>query len=152
MDTRSDVDEETDNQRAELGGHQHLNARGIFVRTRCRQCPHGVFYPFGSFLSDRWRQPMPVSLSLWSALFKYKWWIVWQQNHPKTHSKIIPKLLLRLLWFFRRTAALFRQIRTFPQLFRFFLSFGEFWNPTNCGKFNADGSLMGRTNLNKSVW
>jgi len=31
----------------------------------------------------------------------------------------IPKLLLRLLWFFRRTAALFRQIRTFPQLFRF---------------------------------
>jgi len=31
----------------------------------------------------------------------------------------LPKLLLRLLWFFRRTAALFRQIRTFPQLFRF---------------------------------
>ena len=31
----------------------------------------------------------------------------------------IPKLLLRLLWFFRRTASLFRQTRTFPQLFRF---------------------------------
>ena len=30
----------------------------------------------------------------------------------------IPKLYLRLLWFFRRTAALFRQNRTFPQLFR----------------------------------
>ena len=23
---------------------------------------------------------------------------------------------------------------------------------TNCEKFNADGSLMGRTNLDKSVW
>ena len=55
MDVRSDVDEETENQRAELGGHQHLNARGILARTRCRQCPHGVPCPFGSFLSDRWR-------------------------------------------------------------------------------------------------
>ena len=34
-------------------------------------------------------------------------------------TMFIPKLYLRLLWFFRRTAALFRQIRTFPQLFRF---------------------------------
>ena len=31
------------------------------------------------------------------------------------------------------------------------LRFGEFWDPTNCKKFNADGSLMGRTNLDKSV-
>jgi len=52
MDARSDVDEETENQRAELGGHQHLNARGILARTRCRQCPRGVPCPFGSFLSD----------------------------------------------------------------------------------------------------
>ena len=36
--------------------------------------------------------------------------------------------------------------------FSILLSFGEFWNPTNCEKFNADGSLMGRTNLDKSVW
>ena len=34
MDVRSDVDEETENQRAELGGHHHLNARGILARTR----------------------------------------------------------------------------------------------------------------------
>jgi len=33
-------------------------------------------------------------------------------------NRFIPKLFLRLLFFFRRTAALFRQIRTFPQLFR----------------------------------
>jgi len=31
MDARSDVDKETENQRAELGGHQHLNARGILA-------------------------------------------------------------------------------------------------------------------------
>ena len=34
-----------------------LNARGILARTRCRQCQHGVPCPFGSFLSDRKRQP-----------------------------------------------------------------------------------------------
>jgi len=37
----------------------------------------------------------------------------------------IPKLLLRLLWFFRRTAALFRQIFTFAQLFRFYSDLGN---------------------------
>jgi len=31
------------------------------------------------------------------------------------------------------------------------LRFGGLWNPTNCEKFNADGSLMGRTNLDKSA-
>ena len=36
--------------------------------------------------------------------------------------------------------------------FSILLRFGEFWIPTNCEKFNADGSLMGRTNLDKSVW
>ena len=41
MHARSDVDEETENQRAEIGGHQHLNARGNLARTRCRQGAHG---------------------------------------------------------------------------------------------------------------
>ena len=58
---------------------------------------------------------------------------------------------LELLWFFRRTAALFRQIRTFPQLFRFCSDLG------NSGirqivRNSMLGSLMGRTNLDKSVW
>jgi len=57
MDVRSDVDEETENQRAELGGHQHLNARGILARTWCQHCPHGVPCPFRTFLSDQWCQP-----------------------------------------------------------------------------------------------
>ena len=37
-----------------------------------------------------------------------------EQKHDSAQSTFIPKLYLRLLWFFRRTAALFRQIRTFP--------------------------------------
>jgi len=36
--------------------------------------------------------------------------------------------------------------------FSILLRFGESWNPANCEKFNADGSQMGRTNLDKSVW
>ena len=40
-------------------------------------------------------------------------------------NSFIPKLLLRWLWFFRQTAALSRQIRTFPQLFRFYSDLGD---------------------------
>ena len=36
--------------------------------------------------------------------------------------------------------------------FSFLLKFGEIWSPTNCEEFNADGLLMGRKNLDKSVW
>ena len=35
--------------------------------------------------------------------------------------------------------------------FSILLRFGESWNPTNCERFNVDGSLMGRTNLDKYV-
>jgi len=49
----------------------------------------------------------------------------------------IPKLLLRLLWFFRRTAALFR---TFPQLFRFCSDLGNF----GIRQIVRNSMLMGR--------
>ena len=45
------------------------------------------------------------------------------RNHVDT--TLIPKLLLRLLWFFRRSEALFRQIGTFPKLFRFCSDLGN---------------------------
>ena len=45
--------------------------------------------------------------------------------HAAEALNFIPKLYLRLLWFFRRTAALFCQIRTFPQLFRFCSDLGN---------------------------
>ena len=46
MNAQCDVDKETGNQRAELGGHQHLNTRGILARTLCRQYTHGVPWTF----------------------------------------------------------------------------------------------------------
>jgi len=52
----------------------------------------------------------------------------------------ILKLLLRLFWFFRRTAALFRQICTFPQLFRFCSALGNFGIP----KIVRNSMLTGR--------
>jgi len=49
----------------------------------------------------------------------------WRTNEGVLAATFTPKLLLRLIWFFRRTAALFRQIRTFPQLFRFCSDLGN---------------------------
>jgi len=57
MDVRSNVDEETENQRAELRGHQHLSECGILARTQCWHCPHGVPCPFSAFMSDQWHEP-----------------------------------------------------------------------------------------------
>ena len=42
-----------------------------------------------------------------------------------TSNIFIPKLILRLPWFFRRTEPLFSKIRTFPQLFRFCSDLGN---------------------------
>jgi len=66
-------------------------------------------------------------------------------------TTFIPKLLLRLLWFFRRTAALFRQIRTFPQFF----VLNPFWEILESGHIQQIvrySMLAERTNLDKSVW
>ena len=57
-----------------------------------------------------------------------------------SRTKLIPKLFLRLLWFFRRTVALFRQIRTFPQFFRFCSDLG---NP-GIRQIVRDSMLTGR--------
>jgi len=55
-------------------------------------------------------------------------WVIRKRKSSKADgglTRLIPKLLLRLLWFFRRTAALFRQLRTFSQLFRFCSDLGN---------------------------
>jgi len=67
-----------------------------------------------------------------------------QYTHPKTLFEI--------------AMALFTISVSFPSKSRvsatlsILLRFGESWNPTNCEKFNADGSQMGRMNLDQSVW
>jgi len=84
-------------------------------------------------VGEGWYQVWNESLRLWDS------WLELDNLHRYGHlhleskchssqspiSMFIPKLLLRLLWFFRRTAALFRQIRTFPQLFRFCSDLGN---------------------------
>ena len=52
----------------------------------------------------------------------------------------IPKLVLTLLWSFRRTAALFRLIRTFPQSFRFCSDLGN----SGIGQIVRNSMLTGR--------
>jgi len=42
------LDQEKEYQQAELGGHQHVNARGILARTPCQHCPHSVSFEFPS--------------------------------------------------------------------------------------------------------
>jgi len=64
--------------------------------------------------------------------------------HPKTLFEIAMALFTISVSFPSKS----RVSATFSILLRF----GESWNPTNCEKFNADGSQMGRTNLDKSVW
>ena len=64
--------------------------------------------------------------------------------HPKTLFEIAMALLTIRVSFPSKS----RCLVTFSILLRF----GESWNPKSCEKFNADGSLMGRTNLDKSVW
>jgi len=66
------------------------------------------------------------------------------QVHPKTLIEIAMVLSTNSGSFLSNSHV----SATFPILLRF----GEFWNPTNFEKFNSDGSLMGRTNLDKSVW
>jgi len=64
--------------------------------------------------------------------------------HPKTLFEIAMALLTIRVSFPSKSR--------FSATFSILLRFGGSWNPTNCEKFNADGSLMGRTNLDKSVW
>ena len=66
------------------------------------------------------------------------------QFHPKTLFEIAMALLTIRVSFPSKSR--------FSETFSILLRFGESWNPKSCEKFNADGSLMGRTNLDKSVW
>ena len=76
-------------------------------------------------------------------------WHIWHMSvlhdsHPKTLFEIAMALLT--------ISVCFPSKSRFSATFSILLRFGESWNPTNCEIFNADGSLMGRTNLDKSVW
>ena len=63
-----------------------------------------------------------------------------------------PKTLIEIAMVLSKNSGSFPSNSHVSATFSILLRFGEFCNPTNCEKFNADGSLMGRTNLDKSVW
>ena len=63
-----------------------------------------------------------------------------------------PKTLFEIAMVLSTNSGSFPSNSHVSATFSILLRFGESWNPTNCERFNADGSLMGRTNLDKSVW
>jgi len=63
-----------------------------------------------------------------------------------------PKTLIQIAMVISTNSGSFLSNLHVSATFSILLRFGEFWNVTICEKFNADRSLMGRTNLDKSVW
>jgi len=66
--------------------------------------------------------------------------------------EVHPKTLFEIAMVLSTNSGSFPSNSHVSATFSILLRFGESWNPTNCEKFNADGSQMGRTNLDKSVW
>ena len=77
-----------------------------------------------------------------------------QQQAPTTAfpRQVHPKTLFEIAMVLSKNRRSFPSNSHVSATFSILLRFGESWSPTNCEKFNADGSLMGRTNLDKSVW
>jgi len=63
-----------------------------------------------------------------------------------------PKTFIEIAMFLSKNSGSFPSDSHVSTTFSILFRFVKFWNPTNCEKFKADGSLMGRTNLDKSVW
>ena len=67
-------------------------------------------------------------------------------------ENIHPKTLIEIAMVLSKNSGSIPPNSHVSATFSILLKFGEFWNPTNCEKFNVDGSLMGRMNVDKSVW
>jgi len=71
---------------------------------------------------------------------------------PISRLHIHPKTLFEIAMVLSTNSGSFPSNSHVSATFSILLRFGESCNSTNCERFNADGSLMGRTNLDKSVW
>ena len=58
--------------------------------------------------------------------------------------EVHPKTLIEIAVVLSTNSGSFPSNSHVSASFSILLRFGEYWNPTNCEKFNADGSLMGR--------
>ena len=76
-----------------------------------------------------------------------QYFLVQEQNY-----KLHPKTLFEISMVLSTNSGSFPSNSHVSATFSILLRFGESCNSTNCDRFNADGSLMGRTNLDKSVW
>ena len=70
----------------------------------------------------------------------------------ETNVQVHPTPLIEIAMVLSTNSGSFPSNLHVSATFSILLRFGESWNPTNCELFKADGSLMGRTNLDKSVW
>ena len=68
------------------------------------------------------------------------------------HRHLHPKTLFEIAMVLSTNRDSFPSNSHVSATFSILLRFGESWSPTNCEKFTADGSQMGRTNFDKSVW
>ena len=75
-----------------------------------------------------------------------------QNGQSESHFRFYPKTRIKIAMILSTNSGSFPSNSHVSATFSILLRFGEFCNPTNCEKFNADGSLMGRTNLDNSVW
>jgi len=62
-------------------------------------------------------------------------------THQKQHPH--PKTLFEIAMVLSTKSGSFPSNSHVSATFSILLRFGESWNPTNCERFNADGSLMG---------
>ena len=67
-------------------------------------------------------------------------------------SDIHPKNLFEIAMVLSTNSGSFPSNSHVSATFSILLRFWESWNPTNFERFNADGSQLGRTNLDKSRW
>jgi len=107
---------------------------------------------------NKWNKEKGVFRSSWNKWNKDKGSV---QLNISTCSKVglqgrvlelHPKTLIEIAMILSTNSGSFPSNSHISATFSILIRFGEFWNPTNYEKFNADGSLMGRTNLDKSVW
>ena len=80
-----------------------------------------------------------------------------RKEHSKTefgrkNPEIHPKTLMEIAMVLSTNSGFFPSNSHVSATFSILLRFGEPWNPTNFERLNTDGSLMGKTNLDKSVW
>ena len=84
-------------------------------------------------------------------MYTYIYTYIYIYVHPYTYIYIHPKTLFEIAMVLSTNSSSFPSNSHVSATFSILLRFGESWNPTNFEKFNADGSLVGRTNSTRDA-